>query len=256
VIRNIWLIKNKIISALAQKKEIEMRRKKTAVFVLSFFAGLILFAGCGAKQGGIASEPSKIDQQIVRTIVDYKGAPLGQEIPKWINDIVNDEYEALEQLPRFKDKIAVVAIENGNNLDLLKSWANNFSIQAQLSRQISNKISAEFGGGLQGDKNSQESMTFIREIVATLSQTKISGLAKEMDYWIKIRTTDKEKKTQEEHYIYYVVYSISKANLDHQIDVALGKVQAKNQEQTELKTEIIDSVKKLRTSELSDQDNQ
>jgi hypothetical protein len=77
-----------------------------------------------------------------------------------------------------------------------------------------------------------------------------------MDYWIKMRTTDLEKKTSEERYIYYVVYSISKANLDYQIDLALGKVQAKNQEQVELKTEILDSVKKLKISDLVKQDNQ
>jgi len=233
-----------------------MKTKKAAVVCFSFMAGIILFAGCAAKQAGIASAPAAIAQKVERTIVDYKGAPLGQDIPKWIEDATDDNYAALEQLPRFKDKIAVVAIENGQNLDLLKSWANNFSIQAQLSRQISNKIEAEFGGGQQGDKNSGDSVSFIREIVATLSKAKISGLAKEMDYWIKLRTTDKEKKTQEEHYIYYVVYSINKANLEYQIDVALGKIQAKTQEQTEIKTEVVDSIKSLRSSDLVAEDNQ
>jgi hypothetical protein len=113
---------------------------------LGLVLGLSFFVGCGAK-AGIAGSPAKIDQKVERTIVDYKGAPLGQKIPQWVADTTDDNYQALEQLPRFKEKIAVIAIENGQNLDLLKSWANNFSIQAQLSRQISNKISAEFGGG-------------------------------------------------------------------------------------------------------------
>ncbi|MDR3049832.1 MAG: hypothetical protein LBV16_08385 [Elusimicrobiota bacterium] len=226
-----------------------MKLKKFAPSLLSFVFAVILFAGCGAGKVGIASPAAKAAPKVERVILDYKGAALGTEVPAWVEAAINDDYQTLESMPRFKDRLAVIAIESGKNLDLLKSWANNFAIQSQLSRQISNKVSAEFGGGQQGDKNSEESVSFIREVVATLSEAKISGLSKEMDYWLKIRTIDNSKKTETEQYTYYVVYSINKADLQRQIDIALGKIAAKNQEQQEIKTEVIDAVKRLRPSD-------
>ncbi|MDR0823426.1 MAG: hypothetical protein LBN20_06585 [Endomicrobium sp.] len=228
-----------------------MKMKGFLSMLLSFTFAVVLFAGCGASKVGVAAPAAKIASKVERVILDYKGAALGSEIPTWVESAVNDDYQTLESMPRFKDRLAVVAIENGKNLDLLKSWANNFSVQAQLSRQISNKISAEFGGGQQGDKNSEESTTFIREVVATLSEAKISGLSKEMDYWLKVRTIDKDKKTEVEQYTYYVVYSINKADLQRQIDIALGKIAAKNQEQQEIKTEVVDAVKRLRPADIA-----
>jgi hypothetical protein len=226
------------------------RRTKMKKLILAVFVFGLFLAACAGK-GAVKGEIAKIDTGVERAIIDYKGAGLGEARPQWVSAAVNDDYAQLEAMPRLKDKLAVIAIERGKNLDLLKSWANNFSIQSQLSRQISNKIRAEFGGGQGGDKNStEEAASFGRDVAATLSKTTISGLAKEVDYWVKMRVTDKTKKTVEEYYEYYVVYSISRANLEYQIDVALGKIQAKDQKQSEIKAEVKDAIKRLRASDL------
>lgn len=213
---------------------------------------VLLFISCSAKNVSKQGHMAKIDSGIERIIIDYKGAGIGEARPDWVSAAVNDDYAAFDNMERFKDKIAVIGVERGQNLDLLKSWANNFNIQAQISRQISNMISAEFGGGQQGDKNSsEEADTFIREIVASLSKARIVGLRKEMDYWIKMRMIDKVKKEMKEYYEYFVVYSIGKESLEHQINVSLGKIEAKTQKQKEIKTQVESRVLSLSTENLN-----
>ena len=223
-----------------------MRRN---TMLLSCISLACLLMGCASA----SKQHVKQAKEIERVIVDYKGAALGTEVPSWVEAVVNDDYVALQSLPEFKDKdkIPVVAVERGKNLDLLKSWGNNFSAQAQVSRAIQNKVSAEFGGTQEGDKNAEEATSFIKELVATFSNTKISGLKKERDYWVKMKIRDNHNKTESEQYEYYVLYSIGNKDLQYQIDVALGKVSAQNQVQRELKTEVKDALAKLKSEELS-----
>jgi hypothetical protein len=222
---------------------------KRIVSLLALSAALVLSVGCASSKPKAAQQAKEID----RVIVDYKGAAIGGEIPEWVEAVVNDDFESLQAMPTFKDKdrLAVVAVERGKNLDLLKSWANNFSVQAQISRAIQNKVSAEFGGNQEGDKNSEESLNFVKELVATFSQTNVSGLKKEKDYWVKLKIRDNAKKTEEEFYEYYVLYSINAKDLQEQIDIAMGKVEAKNQVQKELKNEVKDALTKLKGEDLS-----
>ena len=97
----------------------------------------------------------------------------------------------------------------------------------------------------------EENANFIKELVATFSNTKISGLKKERDYWVKMKIRDNYNKTEEQQYEYYVLYSISNKDLQHQIDVALGKVAAQTQVQKEMKNEVKDALAKLKSEDLS-----
>lgn len=225
---------------------------KNAV-VGSIFAVLCFVVGCSSTQ---TAKHVKQGKEIERVVVDYKGSVLGAEIPAWVEAAINDDFVSLQNLPEFKDKdrLPVIAVERGKNLDLLKSWANNFSAQAQVSRAIQNKVSAEFGGNQEGDKNIEENSNFIKELVATFSNTKISGFKKERDYWVKMKTRDNYNKTEEQEYEYYVLYSISNKDLQYQIDVALGKIAVKNQKQQELKNEVKDVLAKLKSEDLSTSD--
>jgi hypothetical protein len=210
---------------------------------------MIFSVGCATTKNSAAKPAKEID----RVIVDYKGAAIGGEVPSWVEAVVDDDFETLQSTPSFKDKglLPVVAVERGKNLDLLKSWANNFSVQSQISRAIQNKVSAEFGGNQEGDKNTEENANFVKELVATFSRTNISGLKKEKDYWVKLKIRDNHKKTEEETYEYYVLYSINQKTLQEQIDIAMGKVEAKTQQQKEMKSEVKDALAKLKSEELS-----
>lgn len=226
---------------------VQEKKMKTMFLVFGWAAmGAILLGSCASKKSAIkAAAPPKVDKSVERVILDYKGAGVGAEIPAWVEAAIEDDYETIAKMPRFEGKMPIVDYGYGQNLDLLRSWVNNFNVQAGLSRRIGNTIEATFGGAQLGDKNTPENNNFVKEIVATFSGITISGLTKEMDFWTKLRITDKEKKTQEERYEYYVAYSISEEDLKYQIDLAMGKIAAKTKEQEEIKTDVADAIKRV-----------
>ncbi len=217
--------------------------KKGILLVFVIMLAVFLFScasGSETKKGAPV-----VSKEIERVIIDYKGAAVGAEIPQWVTDVANDDYNAIKAMPQFKGKIPLIEYSTGQNLDLLKSWVNNFSVQAAVSKRISNNVEAQFGGEQLGDKNTPENQNFIKEIVATCSRTEINGLEKNLDYWTKVRTIDNRKKTDTEEYSYYVVYSIKEEDLDYQIAKAMGKIEAKSKEQEELKEDVKDAMKRV-----------
>jgi len=188
-------------------------------------------AACGSAPSGTGSGSGS---QIEFIRIDYQGAAIGANIPEWVEAAVNSDLETIKKLPRFSGKEPIVDWGNGQNLDLVRSFVNNFNVAAGISRRITTYVEAEFGGGQLGTKDSPDNRNFVKEIVASFSSAQFSGLAREMDYWVKGRI----RGTQTEEYRYYVVYSIPTDILQQQIDAALGRVTAKNQEQQEIMREV------------------
>jgi hypothetical protein len=205
-------------------------------------AGVVL-AGCAS--GPQAAAAPKQDKTIERLRIDYKGAAIGSDIPSWVEAAIDNDVAKIQKDSRFKGRVPIVDYGTGQNLDILRSWVNNFNVQASVSRRISNVVEANFGGEQMGNKNTPENINFVKEIVATMSRTEINGLAQEMDYWVKLRTIDHSKKTETEAYYYYVVYSIAEDDLNYQIAQAMGKIAAKTQEQQEIKHDVEDAMKRV-----------
>jgi hypothetical protein len=216
--------------------------KKVVLRFAALAAAALLAAACaGAPKGtgaGSGAPPPAQPKTIERVIVDYKGAAIGSDIPSWVEAAIDNNYDAISRLSRFSGRVPVVNYGSGQNLDLLRSWVNNFSIQAQVARQIANYVEANFGGEQLGSKDSPENRQFIKEVVATFSNVTINGLSQDLDYWILLRTIDHSKGTETEQYNYFVVYSIGEEELNYQIAQAMGKITAANQEQEELKVDV------------------
>ncbi|MDR1952843.1 MAG: hypothetical protein LBQ37_04970 [Elusimicrobiota bacterium] len=239
-----------------------MKKARVCVmFCMSMFLGLVLFAGCASKatvaatvaqaaaapavaQAAAPAEPN------IRPI-DWQGKALGRAMPEWVNHLADGDASELERMDRFQGKEVFIIQQRGKNLDLLESWANNFGVQAQVSRQVSNKVNADFGGAAAGNLD-EGGKRLLEEVVGTLSKTKFSGLTKRLSYWIKIRTTDSEKGTVEDMYTFYLVYDIDKTLFQDQIDAALGKVAAKTAEEQDLKNKIKEKLDSLKASDLND----
>jgi ribosomal protein L25 (general stress protein Ctc) len=240
-------VKNGLEAAKSTMKEFEM--KKYAVLGLAAVAaGALLFTACGsAPKGtgeGSATPAPKAAKTIERLRLDYKGAAVGAEIPVWVEAAIDNDYDAIARISRFKGKVPIINYGSGQNLDLLRSWVNNFSIQAQVARQISNYVEANFGGEQLGSKDTPANRQFIKEVVATFSNVTINGLSQDLDYWVQLRTIDHTKNTETEEYVYYVVYSIKEEDLNYQIAQAMGKISAASKEQEELKVDVEDAMKK------------
>ena len=208
--------------------------KSVIKFVLSAFVLVFLFSSCQSTSNASVA----VSKSVEREMIDWKGASVGSEIPSWVVDAVDQNYKAISQLPQFENKLVFFAEDQGKNLDMLKSWVNNFNIQGSFSKSVSNFVISKFGGEQAGSKADETSESFLKEITSTYSKTEINGLSKELDYWVKTRYIDHDKKTSEDIYQYFVVYAIDKNELKLQLDRALGLVEAKEESQKKLKVEV------------------
>ncbi len=214
------------------------------VFAKAFFVlvGLVLLVGCASTPEPATSAAPPVSKRVEREMIDWKSASIGGEIPEWVYAAADNDQVALSALPQFEGKLIFFAEDQGKNLDLLKSWVNNFNVQAALSRQLSNFVIAKFGGEQSGDKNSEEVQMYLNELVSACSKAEINGLAKELDFWVKTRYADSDMDTIDDVYQYFVVYAMDKEDFRLQLDRALGKVEAKTQAQQEMKENVLSAV--------------
>jgi hypothetical protein len=226
---------------------------KGLIRILGLVGVLAILASCAgsAKKNaaagviqGTGDEAPKTAGNIDRIRVDYQGAVTGSEIPAWVQAAIDFDTQALQGLPGFEGKVAIVDYGVGQNLELLRSLVNNFNVQASVARRISNYVEANFGGEQLGDKNSEENRSFVEEVVATFSRVEINGLAKEKEYWVKLRTIDRGRRTESEQYYYYVLYSIPEQILNEQIARAMNNIPAKTRDQEEIRANVEEAMRR------------
>lgn len=214
--------------------------KSVFKILLSICLLVFMFSGCESTSN-VATAPAanvSVSKHVERELIDWKGAAIGSEIPSWVVDAVDQNYKSISALPQFENKLIFFAEDQGKNLDMLKSWVNNFNVQGSFAKSVSNFVMTKFGGEQSGSKADETSESFLKEITATFAKTEINGLSKELDYWVKTRYIDNDRKTTEDIYQYFVVYAMDKNDLKLQLDRALGLVDAKDEAQKKLKVEV------------------
>lgn len=220
--------------------------KKITLLASAVCVAALLVTGCASNSKVESTKQTtttthdvpKQTKSVTREMVDWKGASIGAEIPEWVYAAVEDDYSTLGKLPQFNKKKIICAEAQGKNLDLLKSWVNNFNVQSAYSKSISNFVTSNFGGELSGSKDSTVSQTFLDEVVASFSKQEVNGLEKEMDFWVLTRITDTTKDTVQDVYSYFVVYGIDESTFNYQIAKALGLVAAEEESEKEMKTKV------------------
>ena len=217
--------------------------KSVIKVLLSIFMLMLLFVSCQSTSKEATTDV--VSKHVEREMIDWKSASIGSEIPSWVVDAVDQNYSAIAQLPQFENKIIFFAEDQGKNLDMLKSWVNNFNVQGSFSKSVSNFVITKFGGEQSGSKSDETSESFLKEITSTFSKTEINGLSKELDYWVKVRYIDNDKQKTEDIYQYFVVYAIDKNELKLQFDRALGLVEAKDEVENKLKVEVSAAIEEV-----------
>ena len=194
-------------------------------------------------------------------VIDYKGKALGSEIPGWVKAVsdgaVRKVYKSLE-IDQSEDKIFVI-YNTGKDLDFLKIWTDQIDARAEVVNAIETTIAQTVESELKtanvNDAATKEKKARIYS--ASMTNLTLNGLMKEADYWIKTRTPKTDVKTAEKasdydiEYTYYVVFSISKANFDRQMEAAMDDV-PDNDEQTKFLKEVLTT--KLKDSIISNKD--
>lgn len=206
-----------------------------SVGVATIFATMLI--GCGSTKVVESTTPVS-SKHVEREMIDWKGASIGSPVPEWVQSAIDGNKSAFTKMPQFENKIVFIAERTGKNLNALKSWTTNVNISGAFSKSLSDFVIAKFGGEATGSPDEKDEYnSYLQELTSTFSKMEINGMMQEMDYWVKTRIIDKDAKTTEDIYQYIVVYGMGKENFALQLDRALGKVEAKNQAQAQLKAD-------------------
>jgi hypothetical protein len=221
--------------------------KKMVLIVLAVITAT--FIGCGSapqtSQNSVlvsstASPPTKAAPRTVDYIItDWQGGSLGRPIPEWVDFVADKNKGALAKVSGLEGKEIYLYTEEGADLDLIRAntQINGF---AQISMQIKTAIAFDAGNRLSGSKNALDSKRQAVETTAGIvSQNVISGFTLDRDFWQKKRYKDSGKEAIE----YYAIFVIGAEDLKHQLDLALGKIEAKTREEQEAKEAIHGAIK-------------
>jgi hypothetical protein len=225
--------------------------KKYLFCALPLAAAIVLLAGCGsapqkAEEAKPVAETSKSPAAPARSInysiTDWQGASLGREIPTWVGDATDKNKTALvSKIAELKDKEVYIHTDEAGDLDLIRANAQ-INAFAQISTQIKAAIATNAGNILSGNKGgSTDTATktqFVDSTAAVVSQNVVSGFTLDRDFWQKRKYQD-GKETVE----YLAVFAIRAEDLKHQMDLALGKIDAKTAEEREAKEAIRSAIK-------------
>jgi hypothetical protein len=230
-------------------KEFEMKKSVVVVMIGILLAGFLLAACAGvppaqgsrpvAAPGQPAAPASAVQRENVT--IDWRGANLGGQIPEWVHWAgIGDPDNLIAGLPRVNGKKTILLQYSGQDLDLLQVFGNQNAL-ADASISIRTNVEVEGGNSLEGNKNTPGNRSFIAQFITIFSETEISGLGRELDFWIKERSP-----SGEESYSYYLVYGITEENFNYLVEQALGKVQASTEEEREMADEIRSRMRQLR----------
>ena len=202
--------------------------------VFTVLAGsALLFSSCtttsGAQAAPMAPRPK---------VVDWQGAAYGTEIPEWARIILQgDEVDKIQKMSEFSKKYVKFASARGQDVDLLKAWAAADAADT-ISRSITQNVTSELGTAIKGNKDDAATVKIAEQAIGIFASNKISGFEKSREFWLKMRQSS--GKTEFE---YIVLYAIDKDNFQDQIDAALGKISAKNEQEKEALSRINELVK-------------
>lgn len=178
-----------------------------------------------------AKKPKKVMTR--PELVDYKGAALGRDIPKWVEAVADGDKTAVKRELKLEgDQMIFVLSKDGTDLDFLKTWVDQIDarveVASSLETTIANTVETELSAQ-QVDKETVERKAKMYSAQAT--NMTLNGLIKINDYWIKTRMLKpglkKGKKPEDfnERTTYFVVFGIDKAVYDEQLKAAMDNVE-------------------------------
>lgn len=198
----------------------------------------VLLAGCVSSP--TAGKPQTAVKGLHAEYTDWQGAAFGAEIPKWVSAVVTasseDEIRKLLDKPNGYRIWAVLA--EGNDLDALKLYTDNFDIQAQVSASISQNVAriadrAQAAEGTTKNATITEQSAKVVDMVTT--NLTLNGLERVTSYWSKYFMADKKGKAVEgasgrERYSYVVVMGMEGERFNAQLDAAMAKIRENTSE--------------------------
>ncbi len=182
--------------------------KKSIHLITIALLTALLFSSCG-------SIPKTKDISGPTEIIEHKGTAFGVPQPEWVAAVLGTPNQKTLSKALGISKHVWVVSKSGENLDFIKTWADQVDARAEIGASIRQGISDFVGARMQGEKSSVEEI--VERYSARASTITVSGLNKETDWWVLSRTTLMKKNDSEAKYTYIVVYSMDEDLYEKQI---------------------------------------
>ena len=182
--------------------------KKISSFFVICLIGAISLTSC-------ASAPNVKDVSGPTEIIEHKGTAFGVAQPEWVGTVLATPNQKTLSKALGIDKHIWVVSKSGENLDFIKTWADQVDARAEIGASIKQGISDFVGAHAEGDDSDIEET--VKRYSARASTVMVSGLNKETDWWVLGRTRLQKKNEVESKYTYLVVYSMDEDLYQKQI---------------------------------------
>ena len=182
--------------------------KKISSFFVICLVGAISLTSC-------ASAPKVKDVSGPTEIIEHKGTAFGVAQPEWVGTVLATPNQKTLSKALGIDKHIWVVSKSGENLDFIKTWADQVDARAEIGASIKQGISDFVGAHAEGDDSDIEET--VKRYSARASTVMVSGLNKETDWWVLGRTSHQKKNEVESKYTYLVVYSMDEDLYQKQI---------------------------------------
>lgn len=182
--------------------------KKISCFFVICLVGAISLTSC-------ASAPKVKDISGPTEIIEHKGTAFGVAQPEWVGTVLATPNQKTLSKALGIDKHIWVVSKSGENLDFIKTWADQVDARAEIGASIKQGISDFVGAHAEGDDSDIEET--VKRYSARASTVMVSGLNKETDWWVLGRTRLQKKNEVESKYTYLVVYSMDEDLYQKQI---------------------------------------
>jgi len=198
-------------------------------------------AACTTTTSVTKHDPTKgpTDEKVAQPVViidhQYRGL---KEVPAW----VTMEQGELDEQPEFKDYMVFKESQQGKDLNAVKVWSQNFVIDDQISRLVSNRIQSKFSGAMVGSVDGAEA--YFEKIVKSMTSARVAGTRRHAEYWIMRRYTNPDDSTKDV-YEYYVLVKVPIA----EVKKAVARAFAENPPATENEIRARDKVKEIMDNE-------
>ena len=211
--------------------------KKIKIIALLCAASLLL-AGCSSTKVRTKDVSPKAE------VIDHKGVSFGLEIPEWTQAVAAGNKDAVKKtLGIDKNAVVFLVYQQGDNLDFLQTWADQFGARDQVASAMETTISNVAKTQISGEAEDGSSTTeqSLQKYSGQVTNITLNGLQKENDYWTKTRRLkDGVRKAESaddyEYTINYVaVFWMDGKLFEQQLEAALLDVDENDDQSAEIR---------------------
>jgi hypothetical protein len=207
---------------------------------------VVLLAACATKKNSILLKPdpgqNKLQEQTglseYHQIIESESGSGESGLPVWVRSYLDEGIRGIESLPAYNTKYMFIGKNRGENLNVLRQWADGFTVTQDLPRLIAQRTERRLVSAavLYPDDEYGE---YFERLIKKMSDEEYLGAHKEQTFWIrqKIKVAGEEPDMDDElpredvfleRYEFLVLMSIDRETLRNQVEEIMGGIKTKS----------------------------